>query len=92
MVSALTILIIVGSGDALQRFKITRFRPVFKQFGAVLGRPFLHDAGGFDGKVAFEDGPRFDGDERLEPLVFGVEVRGRMIRVNQAGKSRRNRK
>ena len=68
----------------MQRFKITRFRPVFKQFGAVFGRPFVHDAGSFDGKVAFEDFPRFYGDKCLEPLVFGVEVSRWMIRVVHA--------
>lgn len=75
-------LIIVGSRDALQGFEITRFRPVFKQFGTVFCRPLLNDAGRFGGKAAFENFTRFNGDKRLEPLIFGVEV-SRDIRTIQ---------
>ncbi|MEQ1593434.1 MAG: hypothetical protein ABL892_13735 [Thiobacillaceae bacterium] len=51
----MTILIIVGSGYALQWLKLTRFCPVFKAFGAMVNCLFLNDAGGFHGQMAFKD-------------------------------------
>lgn len=46
--------------------------------------PVLYDARSFGGKMAFEDFSCFDGDKRLESLVLGMEMGGRVVRVIHA--------
>ena len=45
----------------------------------MVQRPLANDPGGLVGQLAVDDLTRVDRDERLEALVAGMEVRGRMI-------------
>jgi len=45
----------------------------------MIRSPFTHNMGSFGRKMPFEDQTGFDGNEGLATLIFGVEVRGRVV-------------